>query len=211
MSLNSSILHYPATTKTKRREYIYIRRIDRIPCLVLEETIRLKVRHNVTSHRFRRRAVADFTPDHYLTVRRRFVRIVDAGEPFDFAGACELVEAFGVPGFAHLKRHVQEHLYKRVLGQQIATRASVASVGRYEARDADEASVGEQLRYFPLRMFSARSSAPKLRSRFSPCLRLSPSRTYVRWPLPCSSRLSAHASVLFPDQVKTDRQTGIYI
>jgi hypothetical protein len=152
------------------------------------------------------------------------------------------------------------YLDKRVLGQQIATRASVASVGRYEAGDADEASVGEQLRYFPwnkdlskravtslerastrlrartdqqnwtcmalalaptaaglptLRMFSARSSAPKLRSLFSPCLRLSPSRTYVRWPLPCSSRLSAHASVLFPDQVKTDRQTdrqtGIYI
>jgi hypothetical protein len=41
------------------------------------------------------------------------------------------------------------YLDKRVLGQQIATRASVASVGRYEAGDADEASVGEQLRYFP--------------------------------------------------------------
>lgn len=142
-------LHSLGNAAPAAATYIHIRRIDRIPCLVLEETIRLKVRHNVTSHRFRRRAVADFTLDHYLTVRRRFVRIVDAGEPFDFAGACELVEAFGVPGFAHLKRHVQEHLYKRVLGQQIATRASVASVGRYEAGDADEASVGEQLRYFP--------------------------------------------------------------
>jgi hypothetical protein len=49
-----------------------------------------------------------------------------------------------------------------------------------------------------LRMFSARSSALKLRSRFNPCLRLSPSRMYVRWPRMCNSRLSAHASVLFP-------------
>jgi len=49
-----------------------------------------------------------------------------------------------------------------------------------------------------LRMFSARSSALKLRSRFNPCRRLSPSRTYVRWPLMCNSRLNAHASVLFP-------------
>jgi hypothetical protein len=59
-------LHSLGNAAPAAATYIHIRRIDRIPCLVLEETIRLKVRHNVTSHRFRRRAVADFTLDHYL-------------------------------------------------------------------------------------------------------------------------------------------------
>lgn len=54
-----------------------------------------------------------------------------------------------------------------------------------------------------LRMFSVRSSALKLRSPLRPCLILSPSRMYVRYPLWCSSRLREQARVLLPKKCCT--------
>src|SRR5262245_28597356 len=54
-----------------------------------------------------------------LGLERGLVRVVDAGEPLDLAGAGLLVEALGVALLARLDRRVHEHLDERQAGLDV--------------------------------------------------------------------------------------------
>ena len=74
------------------------------------------------------------------------VRVVDAGEALELAGAGLGVEALGVALLAELDRRVDEHLDEREIGRgvELPHRVAVGPVGAHERHERDEAGVGHQ-------------------------------------------------------------------
>ena len=91
--------------------------------------------------------IACFGAKHELRVRRRFVWVVDTGEPGDLAGTRLAIQALRIAGLAHLDRRVDEDLDERQPGD-IVRRVALARVraryGEMSGTRATSPGIGEQ-------------------------------------------------------------------
>src|SRR5437016_9792313 len=83
-------------------------------------------------------------------MKRRFVRIINAGKVFQLAGSGLLVQPFRIALFTGLDGGVEIDFDKWQFGLHMegTNRVAIFSIGTYKARHGDSAAIGKKLGHF---------------------------------------------------------------